>query len=184
MSRPRSRALALRTSTATGEPSTAVTCQPSSARYSAFLPDPQARSSARPRAGPTNFTTSGMGASNSCSPARYRSFHCSRLNLFCPLGRQLENFLQDRNTAIDFFLGDDVRRQESQHRIVGTVQQQPVLHRIQHNLLARNTQLHADHKTLATYLFDEREVFLQIFELPAEVAAHLANVRQQSIQNV
>ena len=67
---------------------------------------------------------------------------------------------------------------------MGAIDQQPLLQGIQDNLLAGETQFHADHEALAADLADKGKPLLQILKLGAEVPAHLVDVGQKPVENI
>ena len=60
--------------------------------------------------------------------------------------RVFENLLKRGDGAIHVLLREDIRRQEAQNRVVRAVEQQPFLHAIEHQLLARKIEFHANHQ--------------------------------------
>ena len=64
--------------------------------------------------------------------------------------------VQCLNELADFFLGDDVRRQETKDVVAGHIDNVTCFQTTVHNLPARESQFHPKNQTLSSNFLDER----------------------------
>ncbi len=67
----------------------------------------------------------------------------------------LNTFFSTVHRAIHILFRQDIRRQRPQHLIVRAVDQQALLHRVEHDLLARELEFHSDHQAVPAHFLDE-----------------------------
>src|SRR4051794_33212438 len=97
------------------------------------------------------------------------------------LGQQSPEHLHG---LVHFFLRNDIRRQETQHRIVRAVDQQALADRVQHQLLAGNVQFHTEHQAEPAHLFDDPVLACELVQLDMKVPADALDRRQQLVEDV